>query len=167
MIKLIVLDVDGTLTDGGLIYSSNNIEAKRFSTKDAAGIMAAQSMGIDCMVLTGRKSKAVERRCKDLQIKYIIQGVNNKYSYLSDYIMDNGLKSEDILYIGDDLNDLKAMGLCAYIGCPADAAEEVVEKANYVSQKNGGDGAVREIIFIYLKQNGLYKNSIQRAYGGT
>ncbi len=166
MIKLIVMDVDGTLTDGSIYYSENNIEIKKFNVRDAAGILACQMVGKKCMVLTGRESYAVQRRAKDLNIEFIFQGIRNKQKFLKDFIKKNEYVEEEILYIGDDLNDLSAMKIVGKTGCPADAAEEVKQIADFISVYNGGNGAVRDILFALLKSEGIYENAVENVYGG-
>lgn len=166
MVKLIVLDVDGTLTDGGIYYSESGNEIKKFNTKDAAGILACQAIGIECMILTGRKSKAVEKRAGDLQIKYVYQGIADKMTFLLDFIMEHGWDLQEVLYIGDDLNDVKCMNIAGVVGCPADAPPEILQKADYIASHRGGYGAVRDVLFSYLKDNGLYDIAVSKAYGG-
>ena len=166
MLKLVIMDVDGTLTDGGIYYSESGTEIKRFSTKDGAGILAMEATGSDCMILTGRTSYAVKRRAADLRIRYVYQGVSDKEQFLSDFFKEKGFRKEEILFIGDDLNDIRAMRLCGLSACPADAAEEVLEIVDYISHKKGGHGAVRDILFHFLKEEGRYKEAVDKAYGG-
>lgn len=166
MIKLIVMDVDGTLTDGTIYYSEDKTEIKKFNVKDAAGILACQAVGKKCMVLTGRKSYAVQRRANDLNIEFVFQGIKNKQKFLEDLMAQEGYMEEEIMYVGDDLNDLSAMKIVGKTGCPADAAEEVKQLADFISVYTGGNGAVREILFKMLKEEGLYEKAIENAYGG-
>ncbi len=166
MIKLIITDVDGTLTDGGIYYGTDGMEIKEFNARDAAGLFACQALGIECMILTGRKSEAVERRGKDLHFAYVVQGVQDKGTWLSEYMAAHKLKREDVLYIGDDLNDIAAMKLCGLVGCPADALPEVLSRADFVAAHDGGHGAVRDVLFAYLKREGLYAQALTKAYGG-
>lgn len=117
-IKLLVLDVDGTMTDGGIYYDASGNEWKKFNTKDAAGMFAARYAGIKTMVLTGRKSFAVEKRMKELKVDYIHQGVSNKREFLIDFMNNNGLTKDCVGYIGDDLNDLEPMKVAGFVCCP-------------------------------------------------
>lgn len=114
-IKLLVIDVDGTMTDGGIYYDASGNEIKKFNTKDAAGIFAARCAGIKTMVLTGRKSFAVEKRMKELKIDYVYQGISDKKCFLSKFMINNGLRKECIGYIGDDLNDWEPMQLAGVV----------------------------------------------------
>ena len=167
MIKLVVMDVDGTLTDGGIYYSESGSEIKKFNSKDAAGILACQAIGIDCMILTGRKTEAVERRAKDLHIKYVYQGITDKMDFLMDFIKERKMDLQDVFYIGDDLNDIKCMDIVGVVGCPADAAPEILQRSDYVASHNGGHGAVRDVLLSYLKDHNLYDCAISKVYGGV
>ncbi|MDR2408432.1 MAG: 3-deoxy-D-manno-octulosonate 8-phosphate phosphatase, partial [Bacteroidales bacterium] len=118
-IKLIVLDVDGTMTDGGVYIDNNQVETKKFNIKDGAGVLLAQSVGIDFMLLTGRSSVCVEKRAEELHIKHVAQGVHCKVDYLKNFCLRNKLLAENIAYIGDDLNDLPAMYYVGISACPS------------------------------------------------
>lgn len=166
MIKLIVMDVDGTLTDGGIYYFESGSEIKKFYSKDAAGILACQAIGIDCMILTGGKEKAVERRAEDLHIKYVYQGITDKMAFLLDFLKEHKMDPSDVFYIGDDLNDIKCMNIAGVSGCPADAAPEILLRADYIASHNGGHGAVRDVLFSYLKDNNLYDDAVSKVYDG-
>ena len=166
MIQLIVMDVDGTLTDGSVYYNEAGIETKKFSVKDGAGIVAAQAVGIPCMILTGRESWAVKRRAEDLRIQYVYQGIKDKAGFLQEFLQDRKIDANTILFIGDDFNDMKAMRMAGMVGCPADAAAEVRKLADYISDSKGGYGAFRDIIFHYLRAEGKYEAAIEGAFGG-
>lgn len=153
MIKLFVMDVDGTLTDGGIYYDDEGREFKKFNVKDGAGIKLLQKNGITTMILTGRKSACVEKRGKELGIPYIVQGCDNKKSYLQSFMDENSIKAEETAYIGDDINDLSCMSLVAHCGCPNDAVEEVIQQVEYICDKKGGEGAVREFAEYILRLN--------------
>lgn len=164
MIKYLIIDVDGTMTDGGIYYDENGNESKKFSTKDAAGIFAARALGISIIVLTGRKCLATERRMKELQVDFLQQNVKNKYEYLTAFMTEHHLSSADMGYIGDDLNDYSAMTLAGFIGCPRDACPEIREIATYISSKKGGNGAVRDIIEHLLGAD-RWKAATKNVYG--
>ena len=150
-IKLIVLDVDGTLTDGGVYIDSNGVETKKFNIKDGAGIVLAEKAGIDFMILTGRKSYCVERRAEELKIKYVFQGIIDKLSYLKAFLHENNIDPEEVAYMGDDVNDLEWMSYVGFTACPADAVKRVRETVDFVSQFNGGFGAVRDLCDMFIK----------------
>lgn len=155
-IKYFVMDVDGTLTDGK-IYMGNECEVcKAFNIKDGCGIHDILiPSGIVPVIITGRSSLIVERRCKELGIQDLYQGVANKQFVLDRLLKEAGYEYKDVAYIGDDINDLSCMKIIketgGIIGCPADAVQEVIEVADFVSSKNGGDGAVREFIEWIVK----------------
>lgn len=147
VIKYLVMDVDGTLTDGKIYMGNDGEMMKAFSIKDGCGIHDILfPAGIIPVIITGRKSKIVENRCGEIGIKEIHQGVSNKIEKLRSITADFSI----VAYIGDDINDLSAMQPIkeagGKIGCPADAVQSVKELADFISVKNGGDGAVREFI---------------------
>jgi len=155
MISILVCDVDGTLTDGGVIFGDNG-EAKAFSVKDGLMLKVLPKLGIFVVFLTGRSSKIVEARGKELDIRDILQNIADKENILLSYIAEHGIDAQNVAYIGDDLNDCAAMKLCGFKACPADAAAEIRKLCDYVSPFNGGHGAVRDICEYILKQNGKY-----------
>jgi 3-deoxy-D-manno-octulosonate 8-phosphate phosphatase (KDO 8-P phosphatase) len=163
-IKLIVLDVDGTMTDGGIYIDNNQIETKRFNIKDGAGILLAQSVGIEFMILTGRSSKCVEKRAEELHIKNVIQGIHDKANYLKEFTGIHNLAPENIAYIGDDLNDLPAMRYVGVSACPADGASEVKAYCEFVLTQKGGDGVIREFVEILLKEKNLWEKAIDNLF---
>lgn len=165
MIKLFVIDVDGTMTDGGIYYDEHGNETKKFCTKDAAGFFAAKQVGIKTMILTGRECAATTRRMQELKADYIFQSIKDKVSYLKKFMEDNNIRKEELAYIGDDLNDLPPMSLAGYIGCPADSCTEIKEIASYVSPVKGGSGAVRDVIEHYLREQGLWDKAVKTVYG--
>lgn len=164
-IKYLIIDVDGTLTDAGIYYDENGNELKKFCTKDAAGFFAAHQVGIQIMILTGRECAATTRRMKEMKVEYLIQNCRDKITYIQDFMKENYINREEMGYLGDDLNDLPGMSLCGFAGCPADACEEVKERADYVSDVRGGYGAVRDIISYLLKERGEWETAISKIYG--
>ena len=146
MVKYIVLDVDGTLTDGGIYIGSDGCESKRFCVKDGMGIRLARDRGIQFIIITGRKSACVEKRAEDLRIPYVFQGIADKLTLLQELMEEHSISPEQLGYIGDDVNDFEAMGLAGFTACPADAVSEIKQICRYVAKKPGGHGAVREIL---------------------
>lgn len=163
--KIIVVDVDGTMTDGGVYYDEHGNEMKKFCTKDAAGFFAAKQCGIKIMVLTGRECAATIRRMNELDVDYIYQNINNKVDFLTEFMANNGISKDQLIYIGDDLNDLPPMKLAGFVGCPANSCAEILEIADYVSVKNGGEGAVRDVIEHVLRNAGFWETAIKQVYG--
>ena len=155
-IKLLVLDVDGTLTDGTIIFGSQGTELKAFNVKDGLVLKALPCLGIEVVFLTGRTSEATGRRAKELGAA-AIQGIDDKLPALEKILNERGMSFEDCAYVGDDLNDYEAMKKCGFKACPADAAKEIKEICDYVSTQNGGQGAVREICEVMLKRCGKHE----------
>lgn len=146
-IRLLVLDVDGTLTDGTVYFSAEGEAMKGFHVKDGHGIIhLLPKTGIIPVIITGRESKLLLKRCAEMKITEIHQGVGDKVSKLYEVIEKYGVTLDQVAYIGDDINDLPCMRLCGLTGAPADAVEEVKKYADFVSYKNGGAGAVREFV---------------------
>lgn len=164
-IKLIIIDVDGTLTDAGIYYDEHGNELKKFCTKDAAGFFAARNLSIKTMILTGRECAATTRRMEELHADYVYQNIKNKVKFIKQFIEENHLLKDEICYIGDDLNDLAPMRFAGYIGCPKNSCKEVLEIADYVSQFNGGHGAVRDVIEHILRASGDWEKAVKSVYG--
>ena len=165
MIKLLVLDVDGTMTDGGVYYDATGNEMKKFAIKDGAGLVLARTAGIRVMICTGRECEAVCRRAADLKITDVYQNVGEKEAFLRDFMAENGYAQAETAYCGDDLNDLAAMALCGFVACPADAAAEVKQRADYVCLQRGGEGAVRGAVEKILRTDGRWADAVQKAFG--
>lgn len=161
-LKYLILDVDGTLTDSGVIYDENGNELKRFSTKDGMGFNIAHEAGLQIICMTGRECKATHRRMSELRTEYIFQNVKRKPDFLKQFMTDNNLVAENFAYIGDDLNDYKAMKMCGFVGCPVEAAVQVKEIADYVSPVKAGYGAMRDVVEFMIKQRGDYDDVIAR-----
>ena len=153
MIKYLIIDVDGTLTDGKIYMSSQGELIKAFNIKDGCGIKdVLPKAEIIPIIFTGRISKIVDNRCHELGIVHCYQGCSDKTAKLREIAATFGLRADEngiyheIAYIGDDINDLSCMRLCGLVGCPADAVREVRDLADFVSKRMGGEGAVREFI---------------------
>jgi len=146
-IRMLVMDADGTLTDGSLFYGPDGHCFCVYNVKDGYGIRhLLPQRQIMPAIITGRSSAALRHRAGDLGITLLYQGVTDKVSCLRRLAREQGLSTEQIAYIGDDLNDLECMRICGLSGCPADAADQVKQVCSFVSRHNGGDGAVRDFI---------------------
>jgi 3-deoxy-D-manno-octulosonate 8-phosphate phosphatase (KDO 8-P phosphatase) len=155
-IKILILDVDGVLTDGRIVLDNHGCETKSFNVKDGYGIRALLKAGIDVAVITGRESMVVEHRTKDLGIRNVYQGIEDKKAACIRLLEEKGLSKDQACYMGDDLPDIPVL---RYVGMPvavADAVIEVREAALYVTEKNGGNGAVREMCELILKAQGAW-----------
>lgn len=160
-IKILVLDVDGTLTDSGVYYDNEGQELKRFSTRDYVGVMAAHFIGIKVIIVTGRESYIVQRRAKEMKIDFIYQGEKNKLDVINRILYQYGMNYTNIAYIGDDLNDLAAMRQVGFKACPADACIEIKDIADYISAASGGKGAVQDVMRYFLNCIGKWEQFIE------
>lgn len=159
MIKTLFLDVDGTLTDGQ-IYISNDGEAmKSFHAHDAVGLRKLPQEGINTIIITGRESNIVNIRAKEMNITEVYQNVSDKKEKVLEIMKKNNLKKEEVAYIGDDENDYEAMLCCENRACPKNATFKIKDISNYVSNYDGGYGAVREYCEFLLNYNESKKGS--------
>ena len=150
-IRLLVLDVDGVLTDGGLFVSASGEEAKRFHVHDGLALVAARKAGLQIAILSSRASAAVTRRMTELGVGEVHQGVTDKAGALDALRERLGLAVGEVAMMGDDLPDLPAMARAGLALAPANAAAEVKRAAHWVARRRGGDGAVREAVEMLLK----------------
>jgi len=160
-VKAIILDVDGVLTDGGLIYGPEG-ESKIFNVRDGHGLVMARMAGIRTAFLTGRKSDAVKRRATELKVDVLRDGVVKKGEALYELLKLLDVKAEQVCYAGDDLVDLSVMRQVGFPVTVADAVTEVKDAADWVSTSGGGQGAVRELVEFILKSKGLWDEIVSR-----
>ncbi len=160
-IKILIFDCDGVLTDGRIIYDSAGNESKNFDAHDGMGFMLLRQTDILSAVVTGRTSTVLQRRCEDLKINYLYQGVANKLEVVTKLLEELGLDFSNVLYMGDDWNDMKVMFSAAISVCPADATDEIKALTDHVTIHPGGRGAVRECIDYVLENKGLHEQAIQ------
>lgn len=160
-IKWFVMDVDGVLTDGKIVYTSTGEEIKGFFAQDGLGLAAAKKVGIKLAIITGRFSPMVEKRVKELKIDNLIMGCHNKSEALQQLIKKDRLELSEIAYIGDDLNDLGVLNLVGLPLAPANACEEVKKIAKYITQQTGGNGAIREAVEYILKEENLWDKVVK------
>lgn len=163
-IKLIVLDVDGTLTDGGIYYDAQGNELKRFDVKDGLGIKVGIAAGLEFAIITGRVSPMVERRAGELGIRHLVQGAQKKHEMLHKLIVSNGIAADEVCYIGDDWNDMQCMEVVGVKMCPADAVPEIRRLCDYVAQSNGGHGAVRDCLEELLRKRSQWEAFCRKVY---
>jgi len=159
-IKLLVIDVDGTMTDAGVYYDEKGNEIKKFSTRDAVGFYAAHNVGMKIMVLTGRECAATTRRMKEMEVDYLFQNIKSKGQFLMEFMREHNITRKELGYIGDDLNDYSSMAVAGFVGCPADSCSEILRIANYISTVNGGYGAVRDVVEHILRESGEWEGAI-------
>jgi 3-deoxy-D-manno-octulosonate 8-phosphate phosphatase (KDO 8-P phosphatase) len=155
MIKLIVLDVDGTLTDGKITYDSLGNEYKSFDVKDGLAVAAwTKQFGLKAAIITGRQSSIVEKRACELGISHLYQKCHNKDEVLENILKEENLTWKNVAAIGDDINDLKMLQRAHLSFCPCDAVETVQKTVKKICTKSGGNGAVREMVEYILKLQG-------------
>lgn len=160
-INTIFLDVDGTLTDGKVYLDNGKNEFKAFNVKDGLMVVQAIKLGYEVIIMTGRKSEVVARRAAELGIEEYYQGVRDKKAALEKLMEEKGITYANLAYLGDDLNDLAVMKEARFAGCPADAAAELKEISDLISEFEGGNGAVREILSHILKAKGEYHRVVE------
>ncbi|MGD9125968.1 MAG: HAD-IIIA family hydrolase [Planctomycetia bacterium] len=160
-IKLILSDVDGVLTDGRLTFNDEGIETKSFHARDGMGIKLWQKAGYPFGLVTARTSQIVHNRAVELDIDLLRQGVKDKREVVQQVCDELDLKPEQVCFIGDDLPDVRAMQYVGLAIAPADASTEAKEVAQFVTEKPGGRGAVREAITLILQSQGRWNEVIR------
>lgn len=153
-IRLFATDVDGVLTDAGMYYAESGDEWKKFNTRDGMGIKLLQKAGIITAIVTQERTKLVARRAEKLTIPELHQGVMDKLSLVCEMAARHGLTLSQVAYIGDDINDLETLKEVGFSATPADGMPQVAAVVDYICQKKGGEGAVREIIEMILEAQG-------------
>ncbi len=155
-IKLLLLDVDGVMTDGRIIYTGDGHESKAFDVKDGHGLKLIQRAGIRVGIITGRQSEVVARRAEELGIEFVYQGCRDKLAPYREILEKCGLTDNQVAYVGDDVVDLPVLTRVGFAATVIDAVEDVKPYVDYVTERPGGRGAVREICDLLLKQSGLW-----------
>lgn len=158
---MLVLDVDGVLTDGGICYGDNNLELKVFYVRDGSGLKLWEFAGKRAAIITGRTSPVVEVRAQELGIRPVIQGMPKKLGPYQQILADAGLRPEQVCAIGDDVPDLPVLRNCGLAVAVADACPDVVAAAHYVTHAPGGRGAVREVIELILRCQGKWATLLE------
>ncbi|MBN2425288.1 MAG: HAD-IIIA family hydrolase [Calditrichaceae bacterium] len=161
-IKLVLMDVDGVLTSGKIIYNSDGQEIKEFNVQDGMAITLARMAGLKTGIITGRISEMVKRRAEELQFDIVSQGSFDKLPEYEKIKKELKLKDEEIVYIGDDILDISILKRVGFSACVANARDEVKAICDYVCTAKGGDGGVREIIDIILKRQDKLDTLIEK-----
>jgi 3-deoxy-D-manno-octulosonate 8-phosphate phosphatase (KDO 8-P phosphatase) len=156
-IKLLLLDVDGVLTDGKVLMHADGTESKRFDIKDGAALVWAQRVGLRVGLLSARPSVVPERRAAELRIRLLVQSHGPKVRAYQQILRRERLEDADIAYMGDDLLDLPVLARVGFSAAPADAVADVRTRVDFVSQAGGGNGAVRELVELLLRAQGLWE----------
>ena len=160
-IKLLAMDVDGVLTDGGMVYVGESNESKVFNAQDGLGIRLALVSGLKVVWVTGNESPAVARRAEDVGVTALFQGARYKAQAVREIAERYGLSQDEIAYVGDDLNDLPAFEVAGLSIAVDNAAPEVKRAADFVTKRSGGAGAVREIIEMILKSQDRWQEAVK------
>lgn len=159
-VKLIALDVDGTLTDGTLLYGPDGAHSKAFHVADGLGIVLAQAMGLRVAVISGRSSRTVETRMAELKVTDLVQNCGDKAAALHGLLQKYGLTPAEAAYVGDDINDLPAFDVASVKIAVADASELLKARADWVTPRPGGHGAVRDAIEEILRRQGRLEDAV-------
>ncbi len=162
LIRLLVLDVDGVMTDGRIIMDHVGCEIKNFDVKDGHGIKILMRYGIDVILVTGRRSDVVEHRARDLGIGEVHQGVTNKLEISGPILSNRSLNYEHMAFVGDDIVDIPLLRKVGFAVAVADAADDVRKCVDYVTASKGGRGAVREVCEVILKAKGYWPDVAKR-----
>ena len=163
-IKMLVMDVDGVLTDGGILVYADGSESKRFHVQDGAWLRIWRRQGLKTAIITGRTCPAVAYRAADLEVDYVYQGTIEKGATLEELVQESGVAVEEMAYIGDDIFDLPVLRRVGYPAAVANAIGLIKEAADYVTRTKGGEGAVAELIRHLLRQKGLWEQAVERYY---
>lgn len=147
---MLIMDVDGVMTDGGMYYGEHGEEFKKFNTRDGHGIGLIHEAGIKTAIVTSERTAIVDRRAAKLDIKEVHQGVKDKLQVVVSLLKWHGLRAEDVCYIGDDRGDLPVLGYVGFAVAVADAMPAVKQRAHYITRLKGGEGAVREVCDLIL-----------------
>ncbi len=161
-VKLLLLDVDGVLTDGTITYTQDGGEIKSFHTRDGLGLRILQESGVAVGLITARSSEAVSRRANDLGLTLVFQGVKNKLAVFQQILAEQKLSADEVGYVGDDWLDLPLLSRVGFPATVADGARELRNIACYVTRKPGGRGAVREICDLLIEARGMHEELLAR-----
>jgi len=161
-IKLLILDVDGVLTDGKIIYNDSGEEIKAFDVRDGHGLKLLMRTGIEVVLITGRESKVVLHRARDLGIEQVYQKITDKIEAYERILKEKRLEDKNVGFIGDDLVDIPVLKRVGFSATVSDAIQEVKEITDYVTSKKGGEGAVREVCELLLKVQDKWDGIIER-----
>lgn len=164
-IRLLLLDVDGVLTDGRIVYDNNGVEAKAFNVRDGHGLKMLQRAGVRIGIITGRSSRVVELRAAELGIEILHQGAKDKLVPYRQVLAELALADSEVAYVGDDVVDLPILRRVGFAATVADACEDVKPLVHHVCRKPGGQGAVREICDLLLKETGRWPAATERYFG--
>lgn len=160
--RLIVTDIDGVWTDGGMYYDKENGELKKFNTSDSVGVLWCKMNDIPVAIITGENTSIVQRRAEKLGLQHVFLGVKNKIKVLGELIESMGISWEQVAYIGDDINDWLVLDKVGFSGCPENTPSYIKSTVDYASPVKGGDGAFRDFVEHILSENNLLQPTLDR-----
>lgn len=161
MIKLVLTDIDGVWTDGGMYYDQTGNEWKKFNTSDSAGVLFLRLLEIPLGIITGENTEIVRSRAEKLKITELHMGIKNKLETAKTLCEKYGVSLKEVAYIGDDINDIPMLDAVGFSACPANAPDYVKSHAVHVLKKNGGDGAFREFVEYILEDEDLFEKAME------
>lgn len=164
-IKLLVMDVDGVLTKGEIAIISDGTEMRLFNSQDGVGLMVAHRAGLQTAIITGRATEAVRKRAEEVKITHIVMGTFSKLQPLLELCDKLGLSPKEVAYIGDDVPDIPPMKRVGFAVAVANAVDEVKRAAHYITERAGGEGAVREVIELILREQGRWEEAVGEFIG--
>lgn len=162
--KLVLSDIDGVWTDGGMYYDEGGNEFKKFNTSDSAGVLFLRLMDIPLGIITGEDTNIVKRRADKLKVQYLFMGIKDKVAIANNLCEELGISLDDVAYIGDDINDIKLLEEVGYSCSPANASSYVKDKVNFVTNLKGGEGAFREFVEHMLLKHIKTKDLLDKYY---
>jgi 3-deoxy-D-manno-octulosonate 8-phosphate phosphatase (KDO 8-P phosphatase) len=165
-IAMLVMDVDGVLTNGDIVYTDAGVEQKVFDVKDGLGLRVAVEAGLQLALVTGRISSILQRRARDLRIKTVLQRVGDKEAALRSLAEDRGLPLTRVAYMGDDLNDRAALRVAGISIAPADAVPDIAAEADILTDAPGGKGAARQVVELILRSQGKWEPAVEKYLAG-
>ncbi len=165
-IKLVVTDIDGVWTDGGLYFDNKGNEFKKFNVRDGAAILLLRTLKIPTCIITGKNTEIVKNRAKSLKIDYLYQGVDNKCATIKGLCKKLNIKMSEVAYIGDDFNDVKMLRASGLSATPSNASDYIKKEATWTLESKGGDGAFREFVEKILQHYGVLEKTVEKLLEG-
>ncbi len=159
--KLVITDIDGVWTDGGMYYTADGDVMKKFSVRDGWGVAMLRHHGIDTVIMTGENTEIVTQRARKLRVEHCYIGVQNKLKLAQRLCEERHISLQDMAFIGDDVNDLSLLRAVGFSATPADAPDYIQQEVHYVTKKQGGQGAFRELVEKILSDSGLLQSTIE------
>ena len=159
--KLILTDIDGVWTDGGMYYDQKGNELKKFNTSDSAGVLFCKKLDIKLGIITGEDTRIVKRRAEKLKVDYLFQGISDKLSVAQQLCNELNIDLTDVAYIGDDIGDIVLLNAVGFSSAPFNAPDYIKTKVDYVTIKSGGEGAFREFVEEILRKENMFESVIE------